>query len=278
MYVRSFHHVVEVVDWHFRADDVSSKGRLSLPVSSVYNEGSLGGKFAWCLDFQETRGRRVFGHGVADATLVDRRIFFTLIFGAIYGNVLQSENFESCFVDAWENGSVVNGQCVTRSSAFFREKLWRWPTRDAFVVPRTWNWRSFNLFGSEETSHKDWNPFIDQDGWWKCFIHNEVTNLRELTWAVETNFVNLKNKSCFLVQMLTLPILKRIDAYWWVTGSFYQLNLNYKKYNTFQAVYGQAAVTYRFPLDHRSQAPSSGVSTWMGDHPDTPCCRQHLVH
>ena len=26
--------------------------------------------------------------------------------------------------------------------------------------------------------------------------------------------------------MLSLPILKRIDAYWWVTGSFYQLNLN----------------------------------------------------
>ena len=35
-------------------------------------------------------------------------------------------------------------------------------------------------------------------------------------------------------------------------------------------VYGQAAVTYRFPSDHRSQAPSSGVSTWMGDHPGTP--------
>ena len=33
---------------------------------------------------------------------------------------------------------------------------------------------------------------------------------------------------------------------------------------------GQAAVTYRFPSDHRSQAPSSGVSTWMGDHPGTP--------
>ena len=31
-HVRSFHHVVEVVDWHFRADDVSSKRRLSLPV------------------------------------------------------------------------------------------------------------------------------------------------------------------------------------------------------------------------------------------------------
>ena len=29
-------------------------------------------------------------------------------------------------------------------------------------------------------------------------------------------------------------------------------------------------VTYRFPSDHRSQAPSSGVSTWMGDQPGTP--------
>ena len=35
-------------------------------------------------------------------------------------------------------------------------------------------------------------------------------------------------------------------------------------------VYGQVAVTYRFPSYHRSQAPSSGVSTWMGDHPGTP--------
>ena len=38
----------------------------------------------------------------------------------------------------------------------------------------------------------------------------------------------------------------------------------------FALLYGQAAVTYRFPSDHRSQAPSSGVSTWMGDHPGTP--------
>ena len=36
-------------------------------------------------------------------------------------------------------------------------------------------------------------------------------------------------------------------------------------------VYNQVAVTYRFPSDHRSQAPSSGVSTWMGDQPGTPC-------
>ena len=39
---------------------------------------------------------------------------------------------------------------------------------------------------------------------------------------------------------------------------------------TTATVYGQAAVTYRFPSDHRSQAPSSGVSTWMGDNPGTP--------
>ena len=47
--------------------------------------------------------------------------------------------------------------------------------------------------------------------------------------------------------------------------------------------YGQAAVTYRFPSDHRSQAPSSGVSTWMGDHPGTPravgntWCTRHMA-
>ena len=49
------------------------------------------------------------------------------------------------------------------------------------------------------------------------------------------------------------------------------------------AVYGQAAATYRFPSDHRSQAPSSGVSTWMGDHPGTPravgntWCTRHMA-
>ena len=30
---------------------------------------------------------------------------------------------------------------------------------------------------------------------------------------------------------LALNGLKRIDAYWWVTGSFYQLNLNANKYD-----------------------------------------------
>ena len=45
----------------------------------------------------------------------------------------------------------------------------------------------------------------------------------------------------------------------------------------------QAAVTYRFPSDHRGQAPSSGVSTWMGDHPGTPravgniWCTRHMA-
>ena len=48
--------------------------------------------------------------------------FSPFFFGAIDGNVLQSENLLSCFVDACENGCVVNEQCVTRSSAFFREK------------------------------------------------------------------------------------------------------------------------------------------------------------
>ena len=41
---------------------------------------------------------------------------------------------------------------------------------------------------------------------------------------------------------------------------------------TYVYIYGQAAaaVAYRFPSDHQSQAPSSEVSTWMGDHPGTP--------
>ena len=41
-------------------------------------------------------------------------------------------------------------------------------------------------------------------------------------------------------------------------------------------VYGQAAVTYRFPSDHRSQASSSGVSTWMGDHWEHPVLQATL--
>ena len=59
---------------------------------------------------------------------------------------------------------------------------------------------------------------------------------------------------------------------WNLTGRTYMLHL-----------YGQAAVTYRFPLDHRSQAPSSGASTWMGDHPGTPravgntWCTRHMT-
>ena len=54
-------------------------------------------------------------------------------------------------------------------------------------------------------------------------------------------------------------------------------------YSQTTTIYGQAAVTYRFPSDHRSQAPSSGVSTWMGDHPGTPravgntWCTRHLA-
>ena len=75
-HVRSFHHVVEVVDWHFRADDVSSKGRLSLPVFPADNEGKPGRQVCMMPGLSgESRGRRVFGRGVADATLVDGRMF-----------------------------------------------------------------------------------------------------------------------------------------------------------------------------------------------------------
>ena len=90
-HVRSFHHVVEVVDCHFRADDFSSKGRLSLPVFSAYNETKPGRQACMMPGLSgELRGRRAFSRGVADATLVDGGIFFTLFFGATDGNVLQS--------------------------------------------------------------------------------------------------------------------------------------------------------------------------------------------
>ena len=56
-----------------------------------------------------------------------------------------------------------------------------------------------------------------------------------------------------------------------------------RTYRFFAPTYGQAGVTYRFPSDHRSQAPSNGVSTWMGDHPGTPravgntWCTRHMA-
>ena len=55
--------------------------------------------------------------------------------------------------------------------------------------------------------------------------------------------------------------------------------LNFITGSVVHNVYGQAAVTYRFPSDHRSQAPYVERGWYLGGSPpgDTPCCRQHLV-
>ena len=78
-------------------------------------------------------------------------------FGAINGNVLHSENLESCFVELCENGSVVKEQCATWRSKCRSSALSGQNDERVFAVAR--NSRSFNLFDNEETSYKDWNPF-----------------------------------------------------------------------------------------------------------------------
>ena len=128
----------------------SSKGRLSLPVFSVCNEGKA-----------RRHGYMISGEPCARTSFrpwsctCHARGWENIGALKLDGNVLQSSNLESCFVDACENGSVVKEECVTRSGAFFREKTMT--KTDAFVV--TWNSRSVNLFSNGETSHKDWNPF-----------------------------------------------------------------------------------------------------------------------
>ena len=91
-----------------------------------------------------------------------------------------------------------------------------------------------------------------------------VENLLNLLWWPFLRLFNCE-KEC-----LSVPGIRRL---FWVV--FFLLLAVH--------VYGQAAVTYRFPSDHRSQAPSSGVSTWMGDHPGTPravgnsWCTRHMA-
>ena len=61
------------------------------PFFSAYKEGKPGRQVCTMPGLSgESRGRRVFGRGVADTTLVGWRTCFTLFFGAIDGNVLQS--------------------------------------------------------------------------------------------------------------------------------------------------------------------------------------------
>ena len=90
-HARSFHHVVEVVDWHFRADDVSSKEDFPCP-------------FFFCLQRRETwetslhdawafrRVARMASFQPWSCRCHARGLenMFHPFFGAIDGNVLQS--------------------------------------------------------------------------------------------------------------------------------------------------------------------------------------------
>ena len=79
----------------------------------------------------------------------------------------------------------------------------RWSTRDAFVV--TWNSRSFNLFGNEETSHKDWNPFKTAGENVSSTQRSEKSQGSDRSgW---TNFVNLKRK-LFLSKLFLRTVFK----------------------------------------------------------------------
>ena len=51
--------------------------------------------------------------------------------------------------------------------------------------------RSFNLFGSEETSHNDWNPFKMAG---EMFHSQRSAKSPESDGSGGTNFVNLKKK------------------------------------------------------------------------------------
>ena len=123
---------------------------------SAYKEGKPGRQVCTMPGLSgESRGRRVFGRGVADATLVGWRTCFTLFSEPSTGT--------SCRVKIWRAASwpparmaALWTSSVSRDPVLF---FWRkrWPTRDAFVV--TGNSRSFNLFGNEKSSHKDWDPF-----------------------------------------------------------------------------------------------------------------------
>ena len=79
MHVRSFLHMVEV-GLTFRADDgfLRKKDFLKIAVSSVCNGGKPGKQVCMMPGLSgESRGRQIFGHGVADATIVGRRICCT---------------------------------------------------------------------------------------------------------------------------------------------------------------------------------------------------------
>ena len=196
-HLRSIHHVVEVVYWHFRADDVSSKGRLSLPVSSVCNGGKPGRQVCMMSGLSGDARTTSFRPWSCRCHARGWENIFHPFFKAIDGNVLQSSNLESCFVDACENGSVVNEPCVTQSSAFFREKTMTnqghlccdlelkrlQPVRQQRDEPQGLepgpSRRLVKMFHPQRI-RSDKSPGSDGSGWL-------------------TNFVNLKKKNCFEV-------------------------------------------------------------------------------
>ena len=151
-HVCSFHHVVEVVDWHFRADDVSSKRRLSLPIF-------------FCLQRRETRETSL--HDVWTFRRVARTASFRPWSCRCHARGL--ENMFHPFFRSHRRERLAE----LKFGELLRGRLREWQRCERAVCHTiqcflsgenddqqgTGNSRSFNLFGNEETSHKDWNPF-----------------------------------------------------------------------------------------------------------------------
>ena len=92
--------------------------------------------------------------------------------------------------------------------------------------------------------------------------------------ALSTEWLGKVTISCEIWRISTGPIAWRFRWGYFVVGTS----------SSYESQDGSIFVcrwngNKKFPSDHRSQAPSSRVSTCMGNQPGyTPCSRQHFVH
>ena len=182
--VRSFHHVVDVVDWHFVLMKFLRKDDFPFPVflPTMWRE-------AWETSLHDAWTFRV-------ARTTSFRSWSCRCYARGWENMFHpffsrsdrrerlaelKFNLESCFVDAREiqNGRVVNEQCVTRSSALFLEKT----MTNKGLLCCDLDLKKLQPVRQRRDELQGLEPL--QDGWWKCFIHNEATILRDPTRAVE---------------------------------------------------------------------------------------------
>ena len=180
----------------------------------------------------ESRGRRVFSRGVADATLVGWRTCFTLFSELSTGT--------SCRVKIWRAVSWPPARMAAlwTSSVSRDPVLFSGENDDRQGTPLLWP-------GTQEASiclakkRRATRIGTPSRRLVKMFHPQRSDKSPGSDGSSGTNFVNLKKK-LFLSKLFLrtvfkfkcwhlIPILKRIDAYWWVTGSFYQLNLSLDK-------------------------------------------------